>query len=74
MNIIRVKAFPDAKKFHIEETAPQTLRIFVREEAQRNMANTAVLEAVADFYKIPRNKLRLISGHQGQNKMIQIME
>jgi uncharacterized protein YggU (UPF0235/DUF167 family) len=38
------------------------------------MANEAVLKAVAEFYSIPRNKLRMISGHRGLNKIVQILE
>lgn len=74
MNIIRIKAFPDAKKATIEEVGPQVLRVFVREDAQENRANDAVIRAVADYYTLPRNKLRMISGHRSQNKMIQILE
>jgi uncharacterized protein YggU (UPF0235/DUF167 family) len=74
MNLIRIKAFPNAKKPAIEETAPQVLRVFVREDAQQNRANDAVIRAVADYYTIPKNKLRMISGHQKQGKLIQILE
>jgi uncharacterized protein YggU (UPF0235/DUF167 family) len=49
MNLIRIKAFPNAKKFAIEETAPQVLRVFVREDAQQNRANDAVIRAVAEY-------------------------
>lgn len=74
MNIIRVKAFPDSKKAAIEEVAEKTLRIFIREPAQENQANRAVIRAVANHYDIPENKLRMISGHRGLNKMIQVLE
>lgn len=74
MNIVRIKAFPNAKKPAIEETAPQVLRVFVREDPKQNRANNAVIRAVADYYSIPKNKLRMISGHMMQNKMIQILE
>jgi uncharacterized protein YggU (UPF0235/DUF167 family) len=74
MNLIRIKAFPNSKKPAIEETAPQVLRVFVREDAQQNRANDAVMRAVAEYYKLPRNKLRMISGHQKQSKMIQILD
>ena len=73
MNLIRIKAFPDAKKASIEETAHQVVRIFVREPAQDNEANKAVLAAVAAFYEIPVNKLRMIAGHRGMNKTVQIL-
>lgn len=74
MNLIRIKAFPNSKKPAIEETAPQVLRVFIREDAQQNRANDAVMRAVADYYKLPRNKLKMISGHQKQSKMIQILD
>ena len=74
MNIIRVKAFPESKKPFIEETSHQVLRIFIREPAQNNQANKAVLDAVAEHYTIPRTKLKMISGHRSLNKMIQILE
>lgn len=74
MNLIRVKAFADAKKFHIEETEHQKIRIFVREAAQNNQANKKILASLAEFYEIPQNKLKMISGHQSPNKIIQILE
>ncbi len=74
MNIVRVKAFPDSKKDHIEETSEKVLRVFVREAAQNNQANRAVIRAVSEYYTVAENKLRLISGHRGLNKMIQILE
>ena len=73
MNIIRIKAFPNSKKPAIEETAPKVLRVFVREDAKQNRANDAVIRAVALYYAIPINKLRMISGHLRQNKMLEII-
>lgn len=74
MKLIRIKAFPNAKKPAIEEIAPQVLRVFVREDAQQNRANDAVIRTVAEYYNLPRNKLRMISGHHKQSKIIQILE
>jgi uncharacterized protein YggU (UPF0235/DUF167 family) len=74
MSIIRVKAFPDAKRECIEEVGPNQLRIFVREPAERNLANKRVLTLVANFYEIPQNRLKIITGHHGQNKMIEIID
>ena len=74
MNIIRVKAFPDAKKQHLEEVSEKVLRIFVREPPKDNRANKQILKIVAEHYTIPENKLRMIAGHQFQNKTIQVLE
>ncbi len=73
MNIIRVKAFPESRKPTVEETGEKTLRVFVREPAEDNRANRAIIHAVSVYYDIPENKLRMISGHRGMNKMIQVL-
>ena len=70
--LIHVKVFPDAKRQSIEQTTDHTLRIFVREPAERNQANKKVLELVADFYNLPKNHLRMITGHRSLKKIIQI--
>jgi len=74
MNSIRIKAFPESKKPAIEAVEEKVLRVFVRESAQNNQANKAVIRAVAAYYNIPENKLRMISGHRWLNKTIQILE
>lgn len=74
MNSIRIKAFPESKKPAIEAVEEKVLRVFVRESAQNNQANKAVIRAVAAYYNIPENKLRMIFGHRGLNKTIQILE
>lgn len=73
MNLIRVKAFPDAKKEHVEEVSHHVLRVFVRESAERNMANHAVIKAVAAFYGIPQKQLILKTGHRAPNKTLLIL-
>lgn len=69
---IRVKAFPDAKKEHIEQDG-ERLRIFVREPAQDNRANKRITELVAQHQGVPADAVRLISGHHGPNKLFQIL-
>jgi uncharacterized protein YggU (UPF0235/DUF167 family) len=58
----------------LEEVEPNKLRIFVREPAERNLANKRVLTLVANFYEIPQNRLKIITGHRGQNKIIQVID
>ena len=74
MDTVRIKAFPGSKKAHIEEVAEMVLRVFIKEPAQNNQANKAVIKAVARFYTIPEEKLRIIAGHHGLNKTTQIKQ
>ena len=45
---------------------------WVKEEAERNMANTRIIELVAEHYKIPKNKVRIINGHTHRSKLLTI--
>jgi uncharacterized protein YggU (UPF0235/DUF167 family) len=74
MNIVRVKAFPDSPKESIEETAPGSFRIFVREPAERNEANRRILEVLALHLGLPPSRLRMIKGHKEPAKLIEIRE
>lgn len=74
MNLIRIRATPNAKRESVEEISSQILQISVREPAKDNLANQRILEITGEFYEIPINKLRMISGHHSPTKKIQILE
>jgi len=74
MRSIRIKTFPDSKRELVEEVSPNVLRVFVRDSAQNNMANRAVIRVVGAFYGIPENKLRIIVGHRAHNKTLEVRE
>jgi hypothetical protein len=74
MNLIRVKTFPDSPKQSVEQIEPYRLRVFIREAPKNNQANKKVLLIISEFYEIPVNKLRILTGHRSPNKIIQILE
>ena len=55
-----------------DAAAKHILDISVKEKAERNMANTRVLELVAEHFKIPKNKVRIITGHHHPSKLMVI--
>ena len=46
--------------------------ITVREPAERNLANTRVIEMIADYYAVAVQKVRIISGHHNPQKMLSV--
>ena len=54
--------------------AGEELLIFVKEPAERNLANTRVRELVAEHLKVPLAKVRIMSGHHSPSKMLSIHE
>ncbi len=69
---IKVKVVARAKKEKVEEVSVDHLNIWVREAAERNMANERVLELIRSKY--PGKAIRMISGHHSPSKIISIDE
>jgi len=44
--------------------------ISVKEKAEKNMANSRVLELVAEYFKVSKAKVRIINGHKHPSKLI----
>jgi uncharacterized protein YggU (UPF0235/DUF167 family) len=58
----------------VKNKSPDYFEISVKEKAERNMANTRVLELVAEHFKIPKNKVRIVNGHRHPSKLLVIEE
>ncbi|MDR3519545.1 MAG: DUF167 domain-containing protein [Candidatus Pacebacteria bacterium] len=83
MNYIHVAVTAGAKK---ESFSPRRsgatgvkpskdhFEISVKEKAERNMANTRVLEIIAEHFNVPKNKVRIINGHRHPSKLLVIEE
>ena len=71
---IHVAVTADAKKESFKKKKDDHFEISVKEKAERNMANTRVLELVALHFKISKNKVRIVNGHRHPSKLLVIEE
>ena len=73
MNMAYIKVFvtPSARRESIESDG-ETLRICVKEPAERNLANTRVREIVAARFSVPVGDVRILTGHRTRGKMVSI--
>jgi len=69
---VKVIVFPESKKVSIEEIKENTFKVFVKEKAKQNLANTAVRGAIAKKFSIPVSKVKIISGHHSPRKMLSL--
>jgi len=69
---IHVKVTAGAKKESLKIKSEDHFEIFVKEKAERNMANTRVLELVAKHLKVPVKKVRIVNGHHHPSKLLVI--
>lgn len=69
---IKVKVHTESKKESLKQLAGDKFECFVKEKAERNMANIKVLELLAEYLGIEIGKLRIVSGHHSPNKIIEV--
>lgn len=69
---IKVSVISGARRESFVKKFKDHFDISVKEKAERNLANTRVLELVAEHFKIPKNKVRIINGHHHPSKLLSI--
>ena len=70
MPYIHVKVSAGERKESFKQKSEDHFEIFVKEKAERNMANARVLELVASHFKIPVSRVRIVNGHRHPSKLI----
>ena len=71
---IKVRVKTGQKKESVGQLTPTSFKIFVKEKAERNSANARVIKIVAERLGVPAKKVRIVSGHHAQSKMLAISE
>ena len=67
---IKVNVIAGAKKEIFKIKSKDHFDISVKEKAERNMANSRVIELVAEHFKVPTKKVRIINGHHHPSKLM----
>jgi len=71
---IKVKVVPNSKKEKVEKKKDDHYLIYVKEKAERNMANNRVCELISNLFEVPRSLVKIISGHQSSSKILSIRD
>lgn len=69
---IHVKVTAGVKKESWKKKSEDHFEVSVKEKAERNLANTRVLTLVAEHFKVPVSKVRIINGHRHPSKLLVI--
>jgi uncharacterized protein (TIGR00251 family) len=63
---------PNARHVRIEKLSEAEFCVSVRAPAHDGAANRAVIEALAEFFALPKSKLTIIRGQSARKKLVQI--
>ncbi len=70
MQYIHVKVTTGVGKESFKKKKEDHFEISVKEKAERNMANARVLALVAEHFKVPVKKVRIVNGHHHPSKLL----
>jgi uncharacterized protein YggU (UPF0235/DUF167 family) len=71
---IAVIAHPNSKKPRVEKDMLGDLHAYVSEPPLEGKANRAVIDALADYFKVKRNCVMLISGGKSKSKVFEVLK
>jgi uncharacterized protein YggU (UPF0235/DUF167 family) len=74
MQYVHVKVAAGAPKEKLKQKNKDHFEISVKEKAERNMANTRVIELIAGHFKVPVSKVRIVNGHRHPSKLLVVEE
>jgi uncharacterized protein YggU (UPF0235/DUF167 family) len=69
---VRVTVRPGCRVESIEERPDGPLLVKVRAPAREGRANDAVIAAVARHFGVPRSSVRVLRGHAGRSKILEL--
>ena len=69
---IFVRVHPNSKRPRVEKDAEGVLQVYVRQPAIEGKANQAVIEALAEFLGLSKNKVLLVKGQKAKMKIVEV--
>jgi len=58
----------------VEAAQDGTLRVRVTEPAEGGRANAAVIDLLAEHFKVPRRAVSILQGEKSRQKLVEILE
>ncbi len=67
---ILVKARPGAREERVERVDEGNYTVSVKERAEDNEANIAIIKILAEYFHVPMLRVRLVGGRTSRHKII----
>lgn len=69
---ISVKIIPNSKKLLIEKLSQTSYRIKINAPAIKGKANEKLVEALSEYFNVPKSAVTIVTGHKGRNKVVEV--
>lgn len=71
MKIIEVRVIPNAKKNDVS-VEDEKIKVYVKAPPVGGKANKAVIEVLADFFKVKKSDIKIMKGEKSRKKVIEV--
>lgn len=71
--LLKLKVHPDSKQSAIKRKADDAYEVWVKAPAERGLANSAALQALAKALNEDAGRLRIIKGATSPNKIVKVL-
>lgn len=69
-----IKVKPNAKENKIEKISEDSFIVKIKEPPKEGRANKALIELLAEYFKVPKSKIKIISGQFFRQKILEITD
>jgi uncharacterized protein (TIGR00251 family) len=73
MKLLNVKVIPNAKENEVTEERNRVI-VHVTAPAVGGKANRALIEVLAEYFKVKKKNVRIIRGEKSREKIVEIMD
>jgi len=70
--LIKVRAKPKSKKEGVKKLAEKFFEVRVNAPPEKGRANDRIRELLAEYFGIPKSKVRLIRGETSRDKVFEV--
>jgi uncharacterized protein (TIGR00251 family) len=69
---VSVKVMPRASREEVVKNADGTLKVYLRAAPVNGKANKSLVEILADYYRVKRSAVNIITGQRNNKKILEI--
>ncbi len=70
--LVKVKAKPRSKKEGVKKLAENYFEVRVKQPPEKGRANERIAELLAEYFDIPKSRVRLVRGETSKEKVFEI--
>jgi uncharacterized protein len=68
-----VKARPNSKEEKVQKLDGENFIVFVKAPPVKGMANNAIVKVLADYFRVSKSQIKIVSGFASREKIIEIL-